>query len=327
MYRILSLSGGGIRGIYQAHFLKNVVQSFPKKPFCENFELIAGTSTGSIVAAGIACEKSLEEIIELFEQIGPKIFARRRFSYVRSGSHYSNVPLKTALKEIFQGRTLKQARQPLLITSTVLDPYYKPRVISNFTEYGLKFIDPDLKIEDIVLASCAAPSYFNPTKMEGDNRTFVDGGIWANSPALDAVISAHYYEGIQFEMMRLLSLGNGETKQGSDPEQFKRLRPLSPMMIRSIINMMFGAQSVAIQELTEMLLPKGNFLFVNPDLPASIELDDVGSALDKLPPRATADAADLIPAISKLFGFHAGGSPTDGTQPGPPVGGHHNTSP
>ena len=303
MYAILSLSGGGIRGVYQAQFLKNIAESFPVKPLCNNFNLIAGTSTGSIIAAAVAFEVPLRRIIELFEKRGPEIFSRKRFSDFRSGPRYSAAPLREELGKVFGARTLKEATRPLLITSTVLFPYFKERAVSVFREPGKKYIDPDLKIADIVLASCAAPTYFEAVQMEGDTRTYVDGGMWANSPALDAVVSAFYYERIPLNEIRLLGLGNGEAKQRLDPKVYRDLRPVSPLMIRSVIDMMFAAQSAGTQEMASMLLPDGNCLFINPDLTAPIALDDVKKALADLPPRAQSDAADYLRKIGTLFGF------------------------
>jgi patatin-like phospholipase/acyl hydrolase len=84
--RILSLSGGGVRGIFQAVFLREIASQL-KKPIRDQFDLIAGTSTGAIVALGIALNVNLDKIVELFEEQGDKIFpedVRRRSQWALS---------------------------------------------------------------------------------------------------------------------------------------------------------------------------------------------------------------------------------------------------
>ncbi|HEV8573262.1 MAG TPA: patatin-like phospholipase family protein, partial [Dehalococcoidia bacterium] len=212
-YKILSLNGGGARGIYQAVYLKNIAGNFPA-PFCKSFDLIAGTSTGSIVAAGVAFEIDLDKISKLFEEKAPEIFASRRLASLRSGPRYSSAPLREELRRIFGDRTLVEATTPLLIPATALNRY-APRAFSPFHEPGVAYSDPTLKIVDVVMASCAAPSYFAPVKVEApvkkdvDPRMYVDGGMWANSPSLDAVIHVYYYLKKPFDEMKLVSLGNG----------------------------------------------------------------------------------------------------------------------
>jgi patatin-like phospholipase/acyl hydrolase len=182
MYRILSLSGGGARGIYQAVFLQ-AVENALVRPLHQRFDLIAGTSTGSIVAAGVAFDIGMSRIIELFRQVAPQIFAARWFSNIRKGPHYSSDALRECLNAVFEARKLGDAPTPLLIPATTLNRY-SSRQFSTFAEEGVvykggeariagsdgsfstpgvprvNYIDPHLKVADVVLASCAAPSFF-----------------------------------------------------------------------------------------------------------------------------------------------------------------------
>lgn len=297
MYKILSLSGGGARGIYQAVYLRALGPSFTQ-PLCKKFDLIAGTSTGSIVAAGVAFEIDLVEIVDLFKKRAPEIFSARWFSSVRSGPHYSSDPLRAELDKVFGEKRLKEASRPLLIPATVLNRY-APRQFSTFEVPGVVWTDPELKVVDVVMASCAAPSYFSPVKPDHphEERSYVDGGMWANSPSLVAVISAHYYLKIPLAEMKLLSLGNGEAVQGANPKEFATLRPISKPMISSIFDMMFAAQSKAADELVEMVLAPGNFKRINSTLSERINLDDAARAVSKLPPLAAADAANDVAGI------------------------------
>lgn len=298
MYKILSLSGGGVRGIYQAAYLRKIAPSLPK-PLCKNFDLIAGTSTGSIVAAGVAFDIDLNQIVKLFETRAGAIFSGRRLSGFRSGPHYNSDPLREELDRVFEKRKLSEASTPLLVAATVLHPRYAPKQFSTFTLPGPVWDDPEFKVVDVIMASCAAPSYFKPQRLDHprDRRTFVDGGMWANSPSLDAVISAHHYAKKAFTETKVLTLGNGETAQTSDPVEFENLRPFSKQMIRSLFDIMFAAQSVGADQLTEMLLPEGHMLQLNSTLHKPIALDDVESALRELPALAEHDAVERLPRI------------------------------
>jgi patatin-like phospholipase/acyl hydrolase len=314
-YKILSLSGGGARGIYQAVYLRSIAESL-SKPLCRNFDLIAGTSTGSIVAAGVAFDVNLDDIVNLFETRAAEIFSGRLLSGFRQGPRYNSNPLRQELVRVFNEKKLKEACTPLFVAATMLFPCYAPRQFSTFKDPGATYADPEFKLVDVIMASCAAPSYFEPHRLDHPNerRSYVDGGMWANSPSLDAVISAYHYEKKQFADIKVLSIGNGETVQNYDPEKFKKLRPVSKAMIGSLFDIMFAAQSKGADEMTDMLLPKGNFLRINSTLDEAIDLDDAAGAVSRLPAYATQDAAANLEKIVAFFGLNVAlpysGNPT-----------------
>jgi patatin-like phospholipase/acyl hydrolase len=160
--RILSLSGGGVRGIFQAVFLREIASQL-KKPIRDQFDLIAGTSTGAIVALGIALNVNLDKIVELFEEQGDKIFpedVRRRsqwtLSYALKGPIYDQAPLRTALTEAFteNGRQLqlKDCKPSVVIPATTLDRY-QIRSFSELARCGApESVDGELFAADVALA-------------------------------------------------------------------------------------------------------------------------------------------------------------------------------
>jgi patatin-like phospholipase/acyl hydrolase len=309
VYKILSLPGGGARGIYQAAYLQAIAPSFPGK-LGRQFDLISGTSTGSIVAAAVAFDVDLDKVVGLFKEKAPAIFARRWLSSIRKGPRYSAAVLRDELDKLFGNSTLKDASRRLLIPATVLNPRYAARQFSTFCEPGVQYVDPQLKVVDVVMASCAAPSYFAPVepayinsqgKTVSEGRAYSDGGMWANSPSLDAVISANCYEKCPFDQIKLLSLGNGETVQRADPKRFARLRPISVDMITSIFEMMFAAQSKSADQLAEMLLGPERVLSLNSTLQEPIPLDDAARAIELLPPLAVQDAANDLARVTKFL--------------------------
>lgn len=83
-FRILSLNGGGLRGIFQAVFLSKISQHL-EKPLWKNFDLICGTSTGAIVGAAVAMEVDIDRVVSLYKEKGGAIFQKKRLGGLRKG--------------------------------------------------------------------------------------------------------------------------------------------------------------------------------------------------------------------------------------------------
>ena len=191
IFKILSIDGGGIRGIFPAHILKCIQERLDIDVY-DYFDMFAGTSTGSIIAAGIACRKHPSEIVSLYENCGADIFSQPIRSYwpsiLKQGMHskYENTQLKNVLCKEFGNTVLGDIEKPLLIPATDIGHggvhVFKSAYSNEFTR------DKSVPISQAVLASCSAPVFFNPTRV--DNYLLADGGVWANNPALAAVIDA-----------------------------------------------------------------------------------------------------------------------------------------
>jgi uncharacterized protein len=288
-YRILSLSGGGVRGIFQAEYLLGISAALRSKPFYTNFDLIAGTSTGALLAIGIALDVDLHRLVELYQYLSPQIFmpAQRFFSKspLRRGPQFSSEGLRTTLTGVFGNRKLEECKVPVVIPATVLDRYGH-RIFTTLTRHGSPIPDSDchLTAVDVAMASAAAPTYFQAVQPVGEQRTYVDGGMWANNPALVAVIQAHKWLKIPFEQMRLVSVGNGEVPEGIIAADYKVKRVVR--MIRTIFDLMFSSQATATDDFVEALIGMENMLKVNIALPTDIRLDDFNTAIAKLRPQA-----------------------------------------
>lgn len=288
-FRILSLSGGGIRGVYQAVFLKKLSAQLPQ-PLKSNFDIIAGTSTGALLAAAIAMDIDPAQILSLYRAEGPKIFARRVASGVRSGPHYEQEPLKVALEKVFGNASLRDIKTPLLVVPATTLGKFGPRVFWNYVSESPKNGDLDLKVVDALLASAAAPTFFEPVQPMGQDRTYVDGGLWANSPCLVSAIYAHMYLEVDFRDMRVLAIGNGSTEQAIWGDELKTRNPWSIQSVKDIIEMMFETQAHCAENMARYLVGKDNFLKVDDDPGKVVHLDDVETALQVLPRLAEARA-------------------------------------
>lgn len=211
--RILSIDGGGIMGTFPAAFLAAFEEDLGQ-PIGQYFDLIAGTSTGGILAIGLALGLPAKSLLELYEQRGPEIFGQspstnwmdRLFRGPRSlfaPKHDADV-LRGVMAEVLGDRRLGEARTRLLIPAWEADrqrvyifktPHH-PRLKSDYHRLAL----------DAALGTAAAPAYFRHHRTE-EGVGLVDGGIWANNPVALAVVEAITLLGWRAETLQVLSLG------------------------------------------------------------------------------------------------------------------------
>ena len=159
MRRILTIDGGGIKGVFPAAFLTTLEQRLAC-PVADYFDLIAGTSTGGIIAIGLGLGLGAEEVLALYKDHGERIFPRRRLlrllSLVRAKYDYQ--PLREALVTAFGDRRLGESRNRLLIPSLNLAA---ERVHIYKTSHHAKLVhDYKLPAVEVALATVAAPTYF-----------------------------------------------------------------------------------------------------------------------------------------------------------------------
>ena len=189
MYRILSFDGGGIRGLVTLAILKRLEAQIPN--LIQKADLLAGTSTGGIIALGLAGGKTVDELIALYRDNGEAIFDESWFDDIRdlgglAGADYDQKNLEKILNGIFKDMQLKDLGKRVLIPSFNLDDGNKdetkrtwnPKFFHNFSGEDS---DGDESVVDVALDTSAAPTYF-PT-----HGTYIDGGVVANNPSMAAV--------------------------------------------------------------------------------------------------------------------------------------------
>lgn len=285
-FRILSLSGGGIRGIFQATFLSKISKELPL-PLWSNFDLICGTSTGAIVGMAVAMGIDTDRIVDLYRDKGDKIFRKTLLGGMQKGPLYDQNSLKVELVRVFGNKQLKDAKTKILISSVSINRY-DHKVFANFPT--LTKSDEGLSAVEVVLASAAAPTYFLPVTPTGQERSYVDGGLWANTPSSLGILFANKYLGIPLNNIRLVSVGTGDFPTGAPIEYFANLRQFSLDAIKTIFELMFASQSSFADQYSKEILGEDNYLRVSAVLDQVISLDDVVSAISKLPPLAEAAA-------------------------------------
>lgn len=211
-FYILSVDGGGYRGLFSAHVLRRMEEAWGVS-WRDQFGLFAGTSTGSIIAGGLASGMSAGSLADFYKQQGRAIFKRRfrsRLDILKIfTSRYSSQTLKALLEDVFKDTTLGDVSAPLIMPA--VDIGNGCVHVSKSKYHGEFTRDPSVKLSDAILASCSAPTYFDPHYVAGKYQ-LVDGGLWANNPSLVAVIDAHYRLGVPLENIRVLSIGTGKSK-------------------------------------------------------------------------------------------------------------------
>jgi uncharacterized protein len=206
--RILSLDGGGIRGALTLGILKEVERSIKMKngqevTLGEYYDLICGTSTGAIIACGLAIGKSVDEMIELYLGLGGEIFGKgrkwkiipRNWTSVRAifNENYSSTNLESYLKREFKGITIGDTvkiKCGLAINAKRADTY-SLWTVTNHPDGKYYHANSHLKLWELCRASSAAPYFFKPKilslktrKGENFDSAFIDGGVsLANNPA------------------------------------------------------------------------------------------------------------------------------------------------
>lgn len=213
-FQILSLSGGGYRGLYTIAVLTEPEQHI-RKPVLSCFDLVAGTSVGGIIALGLAAGRQPYEIKEAFEKNGARIFSDRPAPTSRLG-RYRNY-LRSALKPKYDGVALREIISDLAGEETLLGELACPVIVPSVnlttgrpqvfkTPHHRNFQrDYRLKVVDVAMATSAAPTYF-PVAQIGD-ELFADGGLYANSPDLMAIHEAEHFFETPTQDIHLLSIG------------------------------------------------------------------------------------------------------------------------
>ena len=204
--RILSLDGGGIRGIISCVILRYIeeqlqLQDNPNAKIGDYFDLVAGSSTGGLITALILfpnpnnhAKFSVAEALNLYAKKGEDIFKVSFFQHLINPfglikEKISDRNLEKQLEEIFGTLELKQLIKPCLITSYDITA----RQAKFFTSHDAHLPIENFYVKDLCRATAAAPTYFEPALIKSfynQQFTLIDGGVYANNPALCAYAEA-----------------------------------------------------------------------------------------------------------------------------------------
>lgn len=239
-FRILSIDGGGLRGIIPLQVIKQI-EEITGEPIHKSFDLIAGTSTGGLLASALTMQDfdsieadqrkySLEEIEYIYKHRGQEIFPRsdnfvwRNFNHLKKWfrPQFQVENLERMLIEYFGDNRITSCLRPIFITS-----YNIHRNVPVFftTREATMFPDKNSKLTEICRATSAAPTYFSSHlfKYDKENIVCVDGGVVMNNPSIGALIEVlgnsdykHYKldgKNLDLKNISILSLGTGRANK------------------------------------------------------------------------------------------------------------------
>ena len=270
MRKVLSIDGGGIRGIIPAMVLAEIERRTGRST-SQLFDLVAGTSTGGILALGLTKpaqgggpEYSAKKLIELYEAEGGKIFYIPVWHRIHSAGgvaeeKYPAKGLEEVARRYFDDVRLADALTEVLVTAYEIEgrsPWFFKRRHAR---------DPNRRegdnflMRDIARATSAAPTYFEPFLVEGgphDSCALIDGGVHSNNPAMCAYVEARkiYHEENDF---LVASLGTGELTRSMPYEEVKGWG--LALWAQPILNVVFdGVADTVDYQLRELLLSEGD---------------------------------------------------------------------
>lgn len=269
-FRVLAIDGGGARGIFPAHILSLISQEL-ERDLGSVFDLTVGTSTGAIIAAAVATRVPAEQIVELYESRAREIFAGQRLA-LRGllRSQYRSGALRRVLTEVFGQRTMADVPGRLILPATDAS---NGNVFIIKSPYRDDFVrDAPIALVDAIMASCAAPGYFDPVRIR--EYLLADGGLWCNDPSIVAYIEATAQLQIAPQNVRILSLGTGSGRQFYDVNRSRQIWGLATgwggiRLVKTILNL----QSRASMNAAELLLGD-NYMRISFEDAGASPLDD-----------------------------------------------------
>lgn len=302
-FRILSIDGGGIKGIFPA----TVLTAFERE-LCDGrssgdyFDLITGTSTGGIIALGLSAGLPAKEILRLYIDRGaeifpPKVGILKWWRTLRSLSKYSyeREPLERALRTVFGDMLLGDARRRLCIPS--FEGTYGEVVVFKTPHHPDFRIDWQQSMVSVALATAAAPTFFKTYRSGAD--VFADGGVWANNPVMIGLVDALSTHDVGRRQVEVLSISCGDLDV-----PFTRGQNAAGGIWhwKKIINSAMHLQSLNATGQAGLLIGRDRLIRIEPDeQSARLNMDDFLGAVAQLPAAADRAAIARLDDVRRFF--------------------------
>lgn len=317
-FNVLSIDGGGIRGIIPARILQHIEEQTGEN-ICNLFDLIAGTSTGGIIALAltrplsrsenqdIAPAYTAENLVGLYQYTGRTIFDRSAWHRIRSADgwaeeKYPTRGIRRVLRTYFGDFRLSEAITEVLIPSYDMRGtrlYWErgtgeregghPRFFKSSRAQDGSQPHEDYLMREVAHATAAAPTYFEPVdtaftpsvdgSVQGERliETLVDGGIFANNPAMCAYVEAKKIlreAGKEDDEILLVSLGTGNLTEELDADDARNWGKVN--WINPLLTIIFDGASDTVDYQLNQLMTEGDYYRFQPDLleEGNDEMDD-----------------------------------------------------
>jgi patatin-like phospholipase/acyl hydrolase len=313
--RVLAIDGGGIRGVIPAVVLADL-EARTSRPVSDLFDLIAGTSTGGILAcalsrpadAGAGPHFTAQELVQLYVDEGPRIFHRDLVRRVRTvngllDERYDDRGLRAALHRYLGTTRISEARTPIFLTAYDLEGrfafFFRSTRARNDDHYNFTMVDA-------AHATSAAPTFFEPIQVQdiagAETYTLVDGGVFATNPAMCALAEvSRAAQAPQIEL--LLSLGTGAQTapiRYADAKDWGQLE-----WAPRIVDVVFDGVSETVDFQAQQLLGDRYVRLQTELTGAGQALDDAGAqnldALRRVGERLIADRTADLDRVARLL--------------------------
>lgn len=278
-FRVLSLDGGGAKGVYTLGILKEV-EAIAKRNLCEEFDLIYGTSTGSIIAALLALGHTVDEVTKNYFDLIPEVMQHKRkgtrTAALKSCAHriLGDKRFDAFLTDVGIVTIHFNEARPMIFKSSVKQAH------GRYSTFQPGF---GCTIAEAVIASSAAFPFFERAKVHTSNQgepDLIDGGFVANNPTLLAIADAVKAYKIEKENIKVLSLGTGIFKE-PQPKLFYRV--LFSLSFAQLALKVLEANTITIEQLRLILFPEIPCVRINDAYPQKdFETDLLESDPDKL---------------------------------------------
>lgn len=294
-FKILSLDGGGLLGLFSAAVLANIEKDYNIN-VTDYFDLIVGTSTGGLISLALGKGIKPKDIVSFYVEQGKYIFPNNLFRSAKQFYHtkYNADNLESILKEFYGKSRLIDSKKRLVVPAFNID---------NNSVYIFKTPHHDRFIRDrgnymwqVGMATSAAPTFL-PCFTGIDSIRLIDGGVWANNPMLVGIIEALSILNQKITDIRVLSIGTTTDVKHRDKKlnnggfwQWKK----------DAIEVFLNAQSVGCFNMSSHLLGNENTLRLNPQVPPNrFKLDRLNEAA--LMSLAASNSREASPKIKSIF--------------------------
>jgi uncharacterized protein len=306
-FTVLSIDGGGVRGIFAAAVLTSLERDTGAR-IIDHFDLIVGTSTGGIIALGLGAGMSPEEILGLYLNQRNTIFpAWRRTTLARPLSlvraKYRPDSLRRVVEGAFGAKLLCDSVVPLVVPSYNIGE----NSVYLFKTPHHERLRRDWRVPmwQVAMATTAAPTFFPAYCLPGEHVRLVDGGIWANSPSMVGIVEAVSMFGRSLEQIRLLSLG---TTAATAVRRRALDRGGLIQWVRSpnVAQVLMAGQGQGVFTASQHLLGRGHAFRLNPPAPESLAKLDAADHRDLIA-AAAHHSRDFCPTFAAEFASHLRG--------------------
>ncbi|MFI4917012.1 MAG: CBASS cGAMP-activated phospholipase [Phycisphaerales bacterium JB060] len=295
---ILSLDGGGIKGLFSAAVLAKLEEDLDID-ITDHFDLIVGTSTGGIIAIGLGMGIRPRELVDFYLNHGLTIFHKKPLGWSKAQHwfcrKYSNHELRTSLKKVLGNKILGESTKRLVIPTYNLDA----DDVRLFKTPHHDRLRGDWKIEawKIAMATSAAPTYF-PAFREIDDQRLIDGGVWANNPTMVGITEACALLNASLDQVRVLSLGTCDDVVRR-PDRLNAGGLIS--WRQDGVKVVMRGQSVGMNKMASLLFPDDRVCRIDPKVPDKLFRLDRTDRMDKLMAYASHSSQHFGPRFVQCF--------------------------